>query len=385
MIRKYNKPYKIIQRKGRNIQVEFDHLPNKTFSTYTKDLSQALAFSDNFLKNGGIIKAKDNITFKEFTKDMFTAKDKYNYIKAKKAHGKIITEEQLKVYNRHINRYFNIAFGDYLISSINEFLLEDYLLNVKSVQNNKELSGNSKNKMLATLRIIFQLAYKQGYKKYNIADKVESFYEYTESYKDLTKQELQQLFPTNEQELLRIFLTKQWALYFLIMRDTGFRPGEVSALKVENYYPAFKGLYTQKSYNSVTGKVKDGIKTSNTGKKYKVGILTNQTITLLESYISNLSSNDSLFIINNNYINLATSNKHFKASLVRAGIQVNGRTQYSLRHSFETLMAGNVENKILLELMAHTSFRPEYDHRTPEQLLAQLQPVKDILETQLKN
>ena len=50
------------------------------------------------------------------------------------------------------------------------------------------------------------------------------------------------------------------------------------------------------------------------------------------------------------------------------------------RHSLETDLAGKVENKVVAELMAHTKFNPTYDHRTPEMLLKELQPVRDLLE-----
>jgi hypothetical protein len=39
-----------------------------------------------------------------------------------------------------------------------------------------------------------------------------------------------------------------------------------------------------------------------------------------------------------------------------------------------------VENKVLIELMGHTSFRKEYDHRKPKNILTRLQPVREILE-----
>ena len=42
-------------------------------------------------------------------------------------------------------------------------------------------------------------------------------------------------------------------------------------------------------------------------------------------------------------------------------------------------MVGNVQTRNLLELMAHTRFRPEYDHRTPEMVLKQLEPIKETL------
>jgi integrase len=87
-----------------------------------------------------------------------------------------------------------------------------------------------------------------------------------------------------------------------------------------------------------------------------------------------------IFLVNGRAIIPETANKHLKLSLKKTDVKLNGRTQYSLRHSFETALAGNIDQKILLELMAHTNFRKEYDHRTPEDILKQLQPAWEVIE-----
>ena len=82
-----------------------------------------------------------------------------------------------------------------------------------------------------------------------------------------------------------------------------------------------------------------------------------------------------------NFVQPNAANKHLRSVAAYLGINLHGRTQYSFRHSFETYMVGNVKSETLLELMAHTGFRPEYDHRTPSMILKQLSPVHDMLET----
>jgi hypothetical protein len=55
------------------------------------------------------------------------------------------------------------------------------------------------------------------------------------------------------------------------MKCTGFHSGEVAGLRRENYYPELKGVYTTSSVNSAMRKVVNRIKTTGSGKEYKVG------------------------------------------------------------------------------------------------------------------
>lgn len=93
-----------------------------------------------------------------------------------------------------------------------------------------------------------------------------------------------------------------------------------------------------------------------------------------------MDDDDFFFLIDGRLLCPEVSNKHLRGACKRAGVDLAGRTQYSLRHSFETGIAGLVENKVLIELMGHTSFRKEYDHRKPKKILTRLQPVREILE-----
>ena len=75
------------------------------------------------------------------------------------------------------------------------------------------------------------------------------------------------------------------------------------------------------------------------------------------------------------------SNKHFKASCDRAGLERNDRTQYCLRHTFDTELLKKLNRETVQDLMGHTSYRKEYDHRTGEDLLLQLQDIVPVVES----
>lgn len=48
------------------------------------------------------------------------------------------------------------------------------------------------------------------------------------------------------------------------------------------------------------------------------------------------------------------------------------------------MLAGRVEDKVLLDLMAHTHFRMVYDHRTPDDMIIQLQPLRQLITDLIK-
>ena len=199
----------------------------------------------------------------------------------------------------------------------------------------------------------------------------------TKNRQPFTAEELYTFFPADDNELIEIWGGIMWSVYFLIMRDTGWRPAEVAGLKKSSYYPNLNGIYTE--CEVVGGVEKQRIKTTGKGKDYKVGLLTERTEKLLNLLISVIKS-DFLFITTEgNFVQPDAANKHLRAVAKKVGIDLKGRIQYGFRHSFETLMVGNIHSKALLELMAHTGFRPEYDHRTPEMILKQLEPVKETL------
>jgi integrase len=127
--------------------------------------------------------------------------------------------------------------------------------------------------------------------------------------------------------------------------------------------------------------IKQRIKTTGKGKSYKVGLLDTQACRLVEKLIESLPEDQEyLFMVNGGHVATSTSNKHFTTCVKRAGIPLEGRSQYSLRHTFMTSVAGEIDERHVKELMGHTKFRDDYDHRVVERRLKQLQEVRKVIE-----
>ena len=376
--------YRLKKEKARKYyQVMFRHIPGRWISTGAETLADAVKFAED--KLGRDLSARrpdDDITFGIYVKDFFDIeKDPHGFIARQVKRGRVFSSLYYKTRTAYLNNYFVPIWGDQLISSISDIQVEDAVLDMKRVDG-EEPSNNYKNKALAMLKDVFQEAKREGYVSDNPAMNVKELNDSTANpRKPFLSQELERMFPEDNDSLLRIWDGLMWAVYFLVMRDTGFRPGEVAGLKVSNYLPTLHGIYTKQAVNSMTKTIQLRIKTTGKGYDYKTGVLTEQTEYLLKLHIATIPpERELLFMVNGNIVTTSTSNKHLMLSLKRAGVDPAGRTQYSLRHSFETDIAGRVEDKVLLELMAHTGYRAEYDHRSPEVILQQLQPVRQILE-----
>jgi len=350
----------------------------------TNNMIDAVRFADNHLDDGNFSKnKKDAMTFGEFAKDFFTPKDPRGYRMRNIQRGKSYGEDHYNHQQDMLDLYFIPQWGDWLIDSLSDVQIEDYILGLKSKQTGKLLGDSMRNKGLTVMKIVLQEAKRQGFVEKNVAADISEITEHNKKRLPFRDDEMRIMFPEDDNELINIWGGLMWSVYFLIMRDTGFRPGEVAGLERKNYIPEFHGLYTRQSVD-IHRKLRERIKTTGKGFDFKTGVLTAQTERLLRFHLGTMSG-DMLFLVNGRFIIPETSNKHLKETIKTLGIPRKGRTQYSLRHSFETDLSGEISDQILLQLMAHTGYRQEYDHRTPETLLRQLQPVRKILEERGKD
>lgn len=69
------------------------------------------------------------------------------------------------------------------------------------------------------------------------------------------------------------------------------------------------------------------------------------------------------------YIYAELANNRLEAASKRAGVELNGKTQYCFRHTWNTFYIGKLPEVARLLLMGHYRNRPEYTHLTPIQSL----------------
>jgi len=375
--------YRFRHQPGRNIQVMFQHIPGKWFSTGTEDTTKAVLWAENKLNEDLSTGVDKTMTLERFAKDFFTEKDPQGYRhrnmrRGAEFHSSYYSKKQAQLVN-----YILPAHGPYLLTAINDVMIEDFFLDLKSYKHSgRDLADDTKNKVLETYSDVMDEARRKGYIKENPCDKVKTILPRNEKRQAFTEEELKLFFPENRDELIKVWWSLQWAVFFLIQRDTGFRPGEVAALSKLNYYPEFRGLYTDSNVDWSTRQVKRSIKTTKKGQPFKIGFLQDRTVELLEELIRT-TDGEYLFILNGKFINSCCANHHLQKCARRAGIDLNGRTEYSFRHSYQTHYLGRIPERALQLLMGHTRTRAEYTHLTPEQTLQRVMDIDGVKEAML--
>lgn len=381
--------YRFRHPKGRNIEVMFRFRPGKWISTGTEDRTLAQKFAEDHIAGMGTAsRRKEGTTLREFAQGFFTCEDPRGFRKRLERRGSRYEEVFFQQHQARLDNYILPAHGDYLIGSISDVMIEDFLIDLerRTVKGRgKDLCNSTKNKILACYRLVLQEAVRQGYARTNQAREVVALSSADSERGIFSEVELERLFPEEEEKLMEIWGDPMWATYFLILRDTGWRPGEAAALRVDNYFPELHGVFTTSSVDFRTHRIKERIKTSSRGQKYKDGFLQKQTAKMVEKLIASRGK-DSPYLFcyrfggKEQFIYPDVANKHLKASAERAGVRLAGRTQYCFRHTFNTYYIGRLPEMARLILMGHTKNRKEYDHLTPEQSLRRVLEIEGTAE-----
>ena len=368
--------FKFRHPKGRNIEVQFRWRPGKWKSTGCADMTAAVEFAlREAVKQGSTSDFKRNTTLREYAAGFFTEADPRGFRKRLLRRGISYEPFYFEKHQALLDNYILPAHGDYLINSLTDVMIEDLVIDLESKRRRGEqLANDTKNKVLMCYRIVLQEALRQGYVSHNEAREVQPLPANGGGRGVFTDGELSLLFPCGLAQLSELWGGLRWALYFCILRDTGWRPGEVAALRLSSYYPELHGVFTTSSVDFHTHKVKERIKTTRSGQKFKSGFLNPQTEEILKEYVLSLEGSDPYFFryvyrSKEQFIYPEVANKHFKSVSRKAGVNLDGRTQYCFRHTFNTRYIGRLPEMARLLLMGHTSNRPEYDHLTPEQNL----------------
>lgn len=380
---KEQKLYKLHQFKGRNIEAVFAHAPFKRVSTGTRDLTEAVLFCENYLRQDGII-GEAVPTFKDFSKGFFTRTDPDSLYARDHAFGRDKREQWYADKQALLDTYIIPRFGSYLINSIKAVAIESWLVSIQGSRFG-ELSACSKRKILDCLRYVLDDAIRKDYITSNPARAVKPPIERSETRRALTLHEQQQLFPSDLEERVRLWGSRMWALYFSIMYDTGFRPSEVGGLLVGNIYstPQGQAVYTTHTINGETHRLEERVKTSGKGMESRVGLLSSSTQKLVVTFLEEIEATDEsepLFLLcrgkKDSFVFNETANKHFKSVCKSLGI--TGVTQYTLRHTYATYRRGNVDETSLAIAMGHSNgVRNDYDHRTASILISQLENERE--------
>jgi integrase len=149
-----------------------------------------------------------------------------------------LTDKSASIRNGYIKNYVIPLWGDLDVSELTVKKIDEGLLNLKSVRNGGDLSGTLKNTILLILADVFNYAIEDGIIVSNPAKAVMRFSQAVKNQREaISKEEMALLFPEGHEELLKIWRKQIYATAYLVLRDTGLRPGELRALQWGDWYP----------------------------------------------------------------------------------------------------------------------------------------------------
>lgn len=371
-------PYRFTKKKSKPYYyVTFAHIPNRWFSTGSTTLEGAIDFARSRMEEQTT--RKRMITLNEFARDFFTDSDPHGYRHRLERRDTFYEPSYYEQHTSRLRKHILKAHGAYLLDSITDNMIEDLILDLP-------LANSSKNKVLTCYRIVLHEAVREGYIDSNPADRVKELPSCYRSRDVFTAEEYQIMFPEDDEAVIRFWGGLKWAVYFSILKDTGWRPAEVAGLSKENYFPELRGIYTTKSVDYRTHMIKDSIKTTRKGQPFKDGFLSAQACRLLETYLINCPT-EQLFPLSDRYskkggclIYPERANEQLRLCCALGGIALGDRTQYCFRHTFNTNALGNIPEVARLILMGHTRNRQEYNHLTPKEALERVLKIEGVKE-----
>lgn len=287
-------------------------------------------------------------------------------------------EEWWKSNNSRYLIYIRPKLGKMPLSRITTPIVQDWYLSLEGVYK-KSISPATRKKILNALSTIMDHAIFRGLMDKNPCKNVIRIKEANKGRNPYSEEEIDRMFPDNPQMLVDIWGGLKWACFFLIMRDTGWRPGEVAGLSPDGFFPEQKAIYTKQSVDSFSKNIQQSIKTTGRGKDYKIGFLTQETNAYLKLYLATEKPKELIFRTDRNGTVLTTGAvyRQFGRAMEKIGIDWTGRPPYALRTTFMTNMAkSEVSQEKIMELMGHTKWQSCYDQRTPLEVIEKVRRLQ---------
>jgi len=305
-----------------------------------------------------------NHTVKFWVNDMYNLDG--SLMRRRRQKNRSLTDKSAEIRNGLIKNYIIPLWGNLDISELTAKRIDDDLVNVLSFRNQKELSGTIKNTILLILESMFITAIEDGVMENNPAKSVMRFSKAVKNQRGvIPKNEMELLFPAEHGELLNIWRNQIYATAYLVLRDTGLRPGELRALQWEDWYPDLRFFPVAKAIES--GK-RDKVKGTKTGsvKPAVVSERAAMELEILKNEQKNYSPEKFIFA-NKNGLPLTIHDiaYNFKAGVKRAGLD-NRYSPYWLRHTFNTRMLDILPDDTVRLLMGHATEAMTRHYRHPD-------------------
>jgi integrase len=321
------------------------------------------------------------------------------WVNRHKEKGHIYGDMHLKNRQAYLDNYFAKEFGHLKPQDIDrpewrrEF--DNWLLTLHSTFNeSRKLSRSTKNKIIYSVNDFIEEMIEL--KKMNINPLI-GLKKYNKDPENprgvIDRHSLSLMFPTNHNDLIRIWSSPMWACFMLVFYDTGARPGESRALTWADIDTQKRFIPFRKGIEAGTIDTVKGTKTN----VAKAGFLHARTIQELDIWRNQSRYNgDNDFVFSANGKTPVTNEavgKAFRRGLQQIEKENEGWkanpawTPYWLRHSFGTYQMENLDDTEIAKLMGNgvVVLRKEYQHPDNETLFLSTKKIRTKLDKSRKS
>jgi integrase len=269
--------------------------------------------------------------------------------------------------------------GGYNPRKLTVRIIDQAMRGVTSGLTHRPLAGATRNRILSVLSELYVHLIEEGLAKYNpVRDVVRCNSSPERPRNALPTGEVKALFPQNRAELKRIWRTQKYLCAFMILRDTGLRPGELVALRWRDWDPEIKFFPVLAAVESGS---KDRIKGTKTGAA-KLAIITDETALEIEALRKKLKPKPDDFLFQNKHgIPYGTHRLswNFHQAVARAGLNRPELTPYWLRHTFNTRSLETMPDELVRHLMGHNTeaMTRHYRHADAESLAREAVRIRE--------
>jgi len=272
-----------------------------------------------------------------------------------------LTDKSADIRNGIVRNYVIPLWGELRLTDLTVKNVDDALIGLDRI------SGGHKNIILNILDDIFmQAASANGKILYNPIKDIMKFSRAIQHPRNaIPKDEMEKLFPESRERLIGIWGRQIYATAYLVLRDTGLRPGELRALQWSDWYPDLMFFPVTKAIES--GK-RDKVKETKTGS-VKPAIVKEQTakeLEILRKSTKDYSPEKFIFSDKRGPFTIGRLAYNFKKGVIRAGLNKPEYSPYWLRHTFNTRMLEVLPDEIVRLLMGHATEAMTRHYRHPD-------------------
>ncbi|MCR4953676.1 MAG: site-specific integrase [Treponema sp.] len=311
---------------------------------------EAEAFIAN-LPNEEIIK-KESITFNLYCKDFYEPNSRF--FRKQMARGYKYQPNSIYQKQLYLSKFLKV-FGQMNVDLLTVGAVENWLIDMKC-------SNATKNNILSVVDEIENELYSD--KIIDNPIKVRHFKRNTNEKDIFSLQEINTLFPIDYDKLIKVWRVRSTerendiysfatAVYTLI--STGMRSCEIRALQW-NQFIRPDAILINAMIDSNNERVNRLKKWTDDNKKWRVTILPDRTVRMINLLRLDKSDNDFVFIYEGHTITTDFLLDHFKCVLRKNGIDCDRRniTVHSCRFTYNSLVRGEISGDDLRLMVGHT-------------------------------